>query len=267
MAMCSSADVGAYLARIGYAGPVDTSVETLAQLQERHLHAVPYENLDILSRVPLSLAIPDLFNKIVVRHRGGYCFELNELFAWLLREIGFEVTDHFARFWRDEPNPPPKRRHHVMKVESEGRLFLCDVGVGGIVPRRPVEMVENLVHEQGDECYRLERDPYFGWTLCERKQDQWSRIFSFTEEPQLSRDYAMASYWCENAPESIFTKAAMAAIRTDAGRNTLAGSEFRVFTPAGVRAFTPSTREEYRDALETHFGIALQQHEIPGDFA
>lgn len=80
------------------------------------------------------------------------------------------MTDLFSRFWRDEPNPPPKRRHHVLQVQVESELYLCDVGVGGIVPRRPIKMVENLVQQQGDEYYRLEKDPYYGWMLCERKK-------------------------------------------------------------------------------------------------
>lgn len=252
-------EVKAYLNRIGYDGPLDGSVKVLAELQERHLHTVPYENLDILHGVPLSLEIPELLDKIVVRRRGGYCFELNALFGWLLRELGYPVTDFFARFWRDEPNPPPKRRHHVLKVEAEGKSYLCDVGVGGIVPRRPVELTEHLEQQQGEESYRMERDPDYGWMLCERKKGQWSQLYSFTEEPQLPKDFTMATFWCENSSDSIFTKEAMLAVRTREGRNTAAGEEFRIFTPEGVRVFTPSGEEEYREALQTYFGIVLER--------
>ncbi|GAA3404052.1 arylamine N-acetyltransferase [Paenibacillus hodogayensis] len=250
-------EVYAYLERIGYSGPLDGSAEALAGLQHSHLHAVPYENFDILRGRPLSLDIPDVYDKIVVRRRGGYCFELNALFGWLLRELGYTVTDYFARFWRDEPNPPPMRRHHVLKVEAAGSDYLCDVGVGGIVPREPIKMVERLEHRQGGESYRLERDDEFGWLLCELKRGEWSRIYSFSEEPQLARDYVMASYWCEHSPDSIFVQGAMAAIRTKDGRNTIAGDEFRIFSAEGVRAFTPVTKEEYDEALRTHFGIIL----------
>jgi N-hydroxyarylamine O-acetyltransferase len=250
-------EVQAYLDRIGYDGPLDCSAEVLAELQERHLHTVPYENLDIVNRVPLSLEIADLYDKIVVRRRGGYCFELNALFSWLLQELGYPVISYMARFWRDEPNPPPKRRHHVLKVGAGSNFYLCDVGVGGIVPRRPILLAELLEHEQGDEIYRLERDAEFGWMLCELKRGQWCRLYSFTEEPQLPKDFIMATYWCENAPDSIFIKDAMVAVRTKDGRNSIAGNEFRIFTPGGVRAFIPQTKEEYDEALRTHFGIVL----------
>ncbi|WP_066193510.1 MULTISPECIES: arylamine N-acetyltransferase family protein [Gracilibacillus] len=250
-----SPNVSDYLKRIKYDGPLDGSANMLARLQASHLHTVPYENLDILDQVPLSLAIPDVFDKIVTRGRGGYCFELNALFGWLLRELGYSVTDYFARFWRDETDLPPKRRHHVLQVETEGKLYLCDVGVGGIIPKRPIEMVERLEQRQGEECYQLVRDSQFGWVLQEWKKDQWQRLYSFSEEPQLPRDFLMANYWCENSPDSIFTKTVMLSVFTENGRNTVAGEEFRLFTDQGVQTFTPANNEEYTQALKTYFGI------------
>lgn len=74
-------DVLAYLDRIGYSGSIDTSLTTLTKLQECHVHTVPWENLDILKKIPLSLAIPDLIDKIIYRKCGGYCFELNALYG------------------------------------------------------------------------------------------------------------------------------------------------------------------------------------------
>ncbi|UKS26705.1 arylamine N-acetyltransferase [Paenibacillus sp. HWE-109] len=252
-----SSQIQTYLERIGFTGSLDGSAKTLAELQECHLHTVPYENLDIIHHIALSLDPQDVYQKIVVRRRGGYCFELNALFGWLLRELGYPVTDFVARFWRDESNAPPKRRHHVLRVEAEGATYLCDVGVGGIVPRRPIALMEGLEQQQGDECYRMERDPDYGWVLCEQKKGEWQRIYSFTEEPQLAKDFIFASFWCEKAPDSIFTKNPMLAIRTLEGRNTVAGREFRIFTSSGVETFTPQTDEAYNEALLVHFGIQL----------
>ncbi|GIO53628.1 arylamine N-acetyltransferase family protein [Paenibacillus cineris] len=252
-------EIQAYLDRIGFQGKLDNGADTLAELQHCHIYSVPYENLDILNGVPLSLDIRDLYDKIVVRRRGGYCFELNALFGWLLGELGFPVTHYFARFWRDEDNLPPKRRHHVLQVEAEGARYLCDVGVGGNVPGRPVLIKEHLEQPQGTECYRLDRDSFFGWQLMERKGEDWRLIYSFAEEPQLPRDYVMASFWCEHAPESIFRQGPMVFIRTSEGRNTVAGDEFRIFAGKEVRILTPRTPEEKRDAFRQYFGIVLPE--------
>ncbi|WP_040949291.1 arylamine N-acetyltransferase family protein [Gorillibacterium massiliense] len=250
-------EVNHYLKRICYDGPLDVSAAALARLQECHLFAVPYENLDVWRRVPLSLEIPNLFDKIVLRQRGGFCFELNELYGWLLRELGYEVTDLFGRFWRDEPAPPPKRRHHVLKVNLDGTDYLCDVGVGGVIPRRPIPMEERREQPQDTGIYRLEKDSFYGWVLCEKHDGEWRWIYSFTEEPQLSKDYVMACHWCETAPDSPFIKAPIVSLQIPEGRLTVAGDEFRRFTAEGVDVFVPQTDDERRIRFEQDFGIRL----------
>ncbi|REE78931.1 N-hydroxyarylamine O-acetyltransferase [Paenibacillus taihuensis] len=248
-------EVRAYLDRIGYTGPLDGSAAVLAKLQRCHLYAVPYENLDILRGIPLSLKIDHLHDKIVTRRRGGYCFELNALFGWLLRELGYDVTDLVARFWRDSTDSPPKRRHQVLKVIVDGQPYLCDVGVGGIVPREPIAMNAYEEQRQGEETYRLEPDAQYGWFLTELKHGEWHRIYSFTEEPQLAGDYEFATFWCENAPDSIFRQTPILAIRTEEGRNTAFGSEVRLFKGTEVEVLTPENDAEFDSALEKYFGI------------
>ncbi|NBD26959.1 arylamine N-acetyltransferase family protein [Paenibacillus glycinis] len=252
-------EVAAYLERIGYEGPLDGSAKALAGLQHAHLLAVPYENLDILAGVPLSLDTAALWDKIVRRRRGGYCFELNAMFGWLLRELGYPVTDLVARFWRDETVLPPMRRHHVLRVEAEGAVYLCDVGVGGAVPREPLALAAGLEQPQGAECYRLDRDAQFGWFLSERKKGEWNQVYSFTEEPQLPDDYVFASYWCQYAPESPFRTEAKLAICTPEGRNTGAGGEIRLFRNGEVRVLAPATKAEYDEALQAYFGISIPE--------
>jgi len=86
-----SSDVAAYLDRIGYTGELTPSEPVLRELHRAHLLAVPFENLDISRGVPIQLDYPALFGKIVTRRRGGFCYELNGLFAELLRALGFSV--------------------------------------------------------------------------------------------------------------------------------------------------------------------------------
>jgi len=85
-------DITAYLQRINYRGSLAPSAQTLRELQLAHLFAVPFENLSIHSAEPIVLNDDALFEKIVLRRRGGFCYELNGLFAALLRQLGFEVT-------------------------------------------------------------------------------------------------------------------------------------------------------------------------------
>lgn len=251
--------VNSYLERIGCGKAVSPSVEYLAELQEQHLCTVPYENLDILAGREVSLQIPELFAKIVTQRRGGYCFELNALFGWLLRQLGYEVVDYVARFWRDEAVLPPLRRHHVLGVRAEDQWHLVDVGVGGVIPLRPLRLLEGTNMNQGEESYRLARDSRFGWVLEEQHHQNWRRVYSFTEENQEAEDFVFANFWCQKAAESVFRKGLILAIRNHVGRNSIAGREVRLFRPQGVEVLTPANASEWQNVLSEYFGIQLPE--------
>lgn len=253
--MTDAQRVHAYLDRIGYTGGTAPTVAALAALQHAHLKTVPYENLDILRGVRLRYDTETLFDKIVTNHRGGYCFELNGLFGWLLRQLGYPVTDWFARFLRDGDDIPA-RRHRVLRVEAEGQVWVADVGVGGVVPRFPLRLAEGVEQPQGIEVYRMVQDPMLGWVVQDWRHGAWTPYFAFTEEPQLEIDFSMPSYFCEYAPESPFNKEIIAAILHADGRSSLDGNVLKVFSPDGV-AVTELGAEQVNAALRDRFGIVL----------
>jgi arylamine N-acetyltransferase len=249
-------DIDRYLQRIGYSGAADGSAAALFALQEAHCGAVPYENFDILAGRPISLALPDLYRKIVLERRGGYCFELNGLFGELLRALGYEVTEYFARFLRDEP-PLPMRRHRVLVVEAQGKRYFTDVGVGGVVPRRPLVMAPGVEQKQNGETYRLVCDPVLGNVIEEFRHGAWSNYVGFTDDPAWPVDFLATNYWCQYAPESMFNKEPMAAILTKDGRVTMSGREVRVFSPEGVEVIPLETDGDVKEAARKWFGIVF----------
>ena len=160
--------VAAYFKRIGLEMPETIMPDSalLKQLEFAHCTTVPYENLDIIRGVPLSLDEDDLFDKVVTRGRGGFCFELNGIFGWLLRQLGYEVTDVASRYLRGESSVP-MCRHRVLIVKATDGVWCVDVGIGEVCPRYPVELKMGLEQEQFDECYRFDKDPFLGWVLME----------------------------------------------------------------------------------------------------
>lgn len=243
-------------ARVGLeydpSAPLDEAL--LGRIQYAFQKTVPYENLDILCRVPLSLEPDALFDKIVTRRRGGYCFELNGFLGMVLRSMGYPVTDYMARFLRGETEIP-MRRHRVLAVTADnGRRYLCDAGIGQAAFRVPLELREGAVSEQYGEIYNVEKAPFFGWVVSDLHKGEWRRFYSFTEEEQLNIDYVMPSYWCEHAPESPFTDHAILSVKTDTGRVTLDGNTFRIFDGDSVTE-TILDGEELRAACLRYFGL------------
>ena len=248
-------DTKKYLNRIGISEDVSPSAEGLRALQLAHLYSVPYENLDIIDGVPLSLDTDSLYEKVVVRGRGGYCFELNSLFEKLLSSLGFKTVSYFARFWRGEEGIP-LRRHRVIAVFLDGVTYISDVGIGSPSPRIPLLLCEGLVQEYFGESYRFERDSVHGWVLYEMRHGEWQKYFSFTEDPQLDLDFEAISYFCEHHPRSKFNKSYIVSLKTPDGRKCIDGDTYKVFTGSALSYIEEGISERRRrEIFKKEFGI------------
>ncbi len=81
-----------YFSRISYTGPAEPTLDVLAALVAAHNRSIPFENLDPLMGVPVAdLGTDALFDKLVRRRRGGYCFEQNGVMEYVLSQLGFGV--------------------------------------------------------------------------------------------------------------------------------------------------------------------------------
>ena len=135
----ASFDLDAYLARIGYAGSRDASLDTLKALHLLHPQAIPFENIDPFLGRPVRLDLASLQDKIVAGGRGGYCFEHNLLFMHVLKALGFQVSGLAARvLWGQPEDAITARSHMLLRVELDGRTYIADVGFGGLTLTAPL---------------------------------------------------------------------------------------------------------------------------------
>ena len=245
----------AFLARIGLSGtPITHTIDFLGAVQTACVLTIPYENLDILAGKPVSLDAEDIYCKIVTKHRGGYCFELNALLHGMLSEMGFAVESRFARYLRGE-SAIPFRRHRIVVVTLDGAEYMLDIGVGQVAPRLPLKLTEGEIQEQNGETYRFERDTSLGWVLSDLHKGVWRRYISFTCERQYEEDFIPASFWCEKHPDSPFNKDNMIAIKTPTGRKTVDGNVYKEFR--GDTCVHEEIMDETRscEVLAAEFGL------------
>ena len=160
----------AYLARIGIEDPVDLTVAGLERLQRAHLTRVPFDNLDVFARREVRTDTDWSIPKIVDRGRGGWCYELNGAFAWLLEALGFAVRQLGATVLLARPDPM-EHGHLALEVTLE-RRYLVDVGFGDSFIR-PLPLDDPGPHDGGTGSYRFE---FAG--------DQTALIFDGTNGPE-----------------------------------------------------------------------------------
>lgn len=232
------------------------NLATLTKLQDAHLKYIPYENFDCLNGKITSLKRQDMFNKVIMHNRGGICFELNGLYNWLLESLGFEVTSYSARFI-DKMETYQLRRHRVMCVTLGEKRYLTDVGVNSESPRVPLEIVEGLIQSDGISQYKFTRSEFWGWLLWQKERGKiWKRLFGFTEEPQIDKDFITASFWCDAHPDSPFIKSKKLSIFREDCNITIRGNYLKFYLGGRVKyRYKINTSAELKEILWEYFGI------------
>jgi N-hydroxyarylamine O-acetyltransferase len=246
-------DVLEYIQRLSYAGPRNPTLATLRALHVAHLRAVPFENLSVRRGEAIHLEEAWLFDKVVRRRRGGFCYELNGLFALLLEALGFSVARLAGRVGIDGI----PFDHMALRVDLD-EPWLADVGFGDSFSL-PLSLASREVQPGGDgREYRL--DDVDGGIQLARG---FERQYVFTLEPWPLDAFGEGCRYHSSSPRSHFTQKTIVSRATESGRVTL--SERRlIVTAGGVRTETELPDEAaVARALDEQFAITLDTLRSP----
>jgi N-hydroxyarylamine O-acetyltransferase len=245
----------AYLDRIGYTGLLEPTFETLRAIHRAHLFAIPYENLDIHLGRALTLDPDTIHQKIVLDGRGGWCFEMNGLFAWALRELGFQVMYLAGSVNRAVLGDAAEGNHLVLRVDLNGEAYMADVGFGdGIL--EPIPLREGRYVQDGFH-FGLE---WHGEAWVFRKfEGGGPGGFEFRLNPMQLSDFALRCGWLQTAPESGFVQAIVCQKPSSRGFITLRGAVLSVMTAGGESKRTLASADEFDAVLREHFGLELAE--------
>jgi N-hydroxyarylamine O-acetyltransferase len=245
-------DTAAYLHRINYDGPVEPSATALRELHRQHLFTVPFENLDICLKTPIILDLELLEQKIVVRQRGGFCYELNGLFAELLKSLGYDVRLLSARVRREHGGFGPEFDHMLLKVKLD-EPWIADVGFGESF-LSPLEMKTDGAGAVNGHRYSVALDGD-EWELCRHGQDEEVALYRFHDIPRKLTDYEDMSHYHQTSSESHFTQRSICSRAMPNGRVTLSGGRLIVTRNGTRHERMLSGQDEVRLCLSEHFGI------------
>jgi N-hydroxyarylamine O-acetyltransferase len=244
----------AYLQRIGLSPPLAADEAALRMLHRAHQMAVPFENLSIHLGDPISLHEEDLVTKIVRNRRGGFCYELNGMFALLLETLGVQVTRVAARVYGATGlGPPFDHLALFVRLPDGSGPWLADVGFG----RHSVGplMLDSRTEQQDPGGRFLLADTADGDIDVLKDGEPQYRI---ELRGRSLADFVATCWWQQTSPLSHFTQETVCSRLTeDGGRISISGRTL-------IRTSSKSrTEDQLRgdDALlaayRDHFGIAL----------
>lgn len=239
-------DATTYLARIGAAAD-----DPLDVLMARHLEVVPFENLSVHERDRVPLEESALVEKIVDRCRGGFCYELNGAFAWLLGELGWQVRRCSARVATDHGFSFPG--DHLTLVVADGpRRTLVDVGFGRFaVGPLDLDSRDGQPDRAGTFTVRDAPDGELDVLWDGRTQ------YRLDPRPRSLADFVPMAWWHRTSPTSPFTSGLLASRLTPTARVTLSGDLFIETPDDGERTERTLSVDEQLATYRDTFGIVL----------
>jgi N-hydroxyarylamine O-acetyltransferase len=254
--MARKLNTRAYLQRIGLTSATSVDARALRQLHRQHLYTVPFESLSIHLGEPVDLSETALYDKIVRRRRGGFCYELNGLFAALLRELGYPVTLLSAGVARLGGKFGPEFDHLLLLVELD-RRWMVDVGFGENF-KLPLDLDETDAQIQGSKAYRILRKDGFHILQERGATGRWNDSYQFSLRPRELGEFESMCRHHQTSPESHFTRSRLCSLATPSGRKTLSGTRLIQTGRNGARRERSLADErEYRRVLRDLFGVRL----------
>jgi N-hydroxyarylamine O-acetyltransferase len=193
-------DPAVLLDRIGLSSPPPATLDGLRTIHRAYLDAIPYDDLSVQLGEAGRLDLDALVRRLLTGGRGGYCFELNGVLAWLLEELGFEVERHESIVGPRDPDAPIN--HLALVVRVDGERWLADAGLGEgpieILPLSPGTYLSPLSWTVAD-------DPAGGWWLTAH---EWSSLPGIhIAEPVVDFDaFQPHHHRLATSPESKFVQ-------------------------------------------------------------
>lgn len=242
-----------YLARIGFEGEARADVATVSQMMRCQLFTVPFENLDVQAKKIVSLVPEDIVAKILYRQRGGYCYEVNGLFAMALQALNIPYIFVAAR-----PMFYPVRRpktHMAVVAQIDGENWLCDLGFGSYGIRAPMRLSAlDEAQQQDFDLFKLTKTNEREYLLQAWVEGDWANQYGFDLSPQEWIDFMPANYLNSTHPDAIFVQKLLIVLHNPVGRKILLGDSLKVVDRHQTEKKSVASVHITR-VLAEHFGL------------
>lgn len=249
-----------YLERLGFKGKPKMDLSTLKKLHVSHLYKIPFENLDIHNNKQIILNIERFLKKVIINRRGGFCYELNGSFKWLLEQIGF--NSYFIScsvFLKEKSRFSEYFSHIAIIVLINGEKWLVDVGFGHSFIAPLKIQFEETVSEKGIN-YNFVKESDEIVLYRREKGSPNEAMYKFRDIAYNLSDFLQMCIYHQKSPDSSFTQSKVCSILTDNGRLTLTDDKvISTFIESGKKEISEVKGEhDFYKKLSKLFNINLK---------
>ncbi|MBE5106203.1 arylamine N-acetyltransferase [Bacillus thuringiensis] len=256
-----------FFARLNIEETKTVSFEDLSHIMYAMAQTVPFENLNVLENNFKEISKENLKEKILVKNRGGLCYELNPTMYYFLKDTGFTVHLVSGTVYNAANSIWAVDSGHIATVlKHHHELYLIEVGFGSYLPLAPVPFSGEVVHSvTGDYRIRKETTEKGNYILEMRKNNEfldqsstadWTLGYAFYLEEGNEEKANAAQKIIVEHEESPFNKVPLIVKLTEDGHASLTKDSFSL-TKNGKKIKETVTDEQYANFLHSKFGITL----------
>ena len=231
----------------------------LSDITRRHVAQFAFSSVGPMLGDQLPLDIESLYQRIVARRRGGYCFEQNGLVYELLEELGFSVKLYLGRVIYNQ-DIHPGLTHRITLVEIDGSRYIVDVGFGPLGPAQAVNM-------SGDESvqdfrvFRIAQHLPGEFHMQTFKDGEFYSLYKFELARYGQADCELGHFYSHQHPKASFVNHLVVSRILEYEIRSLRDREFILFSESAEQKKLIDSAGELKAILDTQFNIEVSGHE------
>lgn len=217
--------VKGYLKELGLDENINT-LEEITQVIQAHLKTFAFSTMKVLFKEDISLELEDIFESIVVKKRGGYCFEHNKLIYEVLKFLGFDVTFYLARMINNSKEEVAQC-HRFTLLKFENKSYLIDVGTGIHSPLVPVDFTSGVItNSHLGITYTIQKTKHNTYRLVMPQKKGIYTITQFDLIPCYEIDFEMGHFYTCKNPHSDLAHMLLISLSSKEVMKSLRGNSY-----------------------------------------
>ena len=250
--------VGEYLRALGLYGR-NLDIGFLSDVVRRHVATFAFSSVGCRLGGELPLDFVSLFDRIVVKRRGGYCFEQNGLLFEILEELGFSPKLYLARVIYNQ-DIHPGLTHRISIIQYEGRHYVIDVGFGFLGPMIPVLLSEHETSD-GDKIFRIAEPRPGEYHMQVLKNGAFFSLYRFELVRYGPSDCELGHFYSHRHPNAPFVNHLVVSLILSGETRSLRDLEYWVITASGTQKQKIRSSEDLRQILVEELGVQVTKAE------
>lgn len=252
-------ELKAYCERIGLElSGNESETERLKKIHLHHITHIPFEAIEPYMNREVGVEPGQVFEKMVVHGRGGYCFEHNSLLCAALNAAGVKTYGVLARVAGQDGFGSHSHRMNI--AEADGVRYVADVGYGGDCFVLPLVFQLDVEQSDGRNTYRVVKNdtPAVQYAVQILRDGKFADLLGFDDVPAQECDFELSNFYTNFSPKSGFRMFLMCARPTmDGGKYTLFGKYASATDPEGKTERFELEGEALRAFIRDKLGVNM----------